>query len=107
MFGEDFSDPFFHFYFLSVFLISVGFCSLLQRQKTLIHSLLALEVILGGLALLYITTSLTANLPQGLNMVFVLLTLGGSESALGLALVIKYFGYTRTIAIETFRDLRG
>jgi NADH:ubiquinone oxidoreductase subunit K len=75
----------------STILVWVSLYGLLLRRDNLIISMVCLEMSLLGVALLFATSALLHGDLSGLIMFFVLLTLAGVESALGLALVISYY----------------
>ena len=93
-------------YFLSFFLFFTGVCAILVRQKSLILVLMALELALLGLGLFFILTSLFTGTVLGQLVIFVLLTLGGAESAIGLAILMLYFNLKSNINLTTISDLK-
>jgi NADH-ubiquinone oxidoreductase chain 4L len=93
-------------YFLGFFLFFTGFLAIMLRQKSLILVLMALELSLLGLSLLFITNSFLTGTIFGQLAIFVILTLGGAESALGLALLMLYFNLKSNINLNIITDLK-
>ena len=106
MFTSQISLLFSKLYFLGVFLFSTGLLALLLRQKSLILVLMALEIALLGLSLLFVLNSITTGTIEGQLVIFILLTLGGAESALGLALVMLYFNIKSNINLNVITELK-
>jgi NADH:ubiquinone oxidoreductase subunit K len=97
---------FWKLYFLSFFLFFSGLAAILLRQKSLLLVLMALEMALLGVSLFFILTALTTGTLTGQLIIFILLTLGGAESALGLALLMLYFNMRANISLVTIADLK-
>jgi NADH-ubiquinone oxidoreductase chain 4L len=72
-------------------LIFTGLYGFFFRRDNLILTMILLEISLLGVALLFAVTALLFSDFAGLITFFMLLTLAGVESALGLALVISYY----------------
>lgn len=79
-------------------LFITGLYGLLTRRDNLILSLICLELSLLGVALLFALYGLLLDDSFGFAVFFLLLTLAGVESALGLALVITYYRVRVTVA---------
>ena len=94
------------FYFLGIFLFLCGLAACVLQQKSLLLVLMALELSLLGVSLLFILASICTGTLQGQIVVFVLLTLGGAESAFGLALLMLYFNFRGDISLQTIADLK-
>ena len=72
-------------------LLLTGLYGLLFRRDNLIITMICLEIALLGVAFLFVLASLIIGDLIGFITFFMLLTLAGVESALGLALVITYY----------------
>jgi NADH:ubiquinone oxidoreductase subunit K len=88
-------------------LIAAGVYGLFFRRDNLIITLICLEISLLGVALLFATAGVLLGDIVGLAVFFVLLTLAGVESALGLALVITYYRVRTSIRWGFLTALRG
>jgi NADH:ubiquinone oxidoreductase subunit K len=91
---------------LSLIILSIGFLGLLLGTSSIIHILLALELILLGFNLLSIFFILYFNNPQGYLLIFILLTLAGTESAIGFSIIILYYRLQKQIMLDCFLKLR-
>lgn len=88
-------------------LIITGFYGLFFRRDNLILTMIALEIALLGVALLFVVGSILSGDFFGFLTFFMLLTLAGVESALGLALVIVYSRARTSIRWNSLVALRG
>lgn len=82
--------------FVCLFLFHWGFVVLGNSRNNLIMMILGLELTLLSLSFVFILYSLLWHNFAGFTIIFVLLTLGGAESALGLGLIMLYYSLVRT-----------
>jgi NADH:ubiquinone oxidoreductase subunit K len=94
-------------YYLSFFLFFTGLYALFLQQKSLILILMAFELALLGLGLFFILTSIYTGTVIGQLAIFILLTLGGAESAIGLTLLMLFFKLKSNVALLNISDLKA
>ena len=82
--------------FVCLFLLHWGLVVLVNSKNNLILMIMGLELTLLSLSFVFILYSLLWHNFAGFTIIFVLLTLGGAESALGLALIMLYYSLVRT-----------
>jgi NADH-ubiquinone oxidoreductase chain 4L len=92
--------------FICFFLFGWGFAVLCNAQGNLLIIIIGLELTLLSLSFIFILYSLLWHNFSGFVIIFVLLTLGGAESALGLALLMMYYSLTRTINVSQLIGLK-
>jgi len=106
LFGDNSILSLHRFIFLGLFLLVVGLLTLLIRERSLVHSLMALELVLLGIAFLFLVHSFRSQNITGQLVLFVFLTLGGAESAIGLALVMLYYRLRNDLHLGVISDLK-
>lgn len=94
-------------FIISHFLVFLGLYGVLTRVDNLIITLVCLEMALLGVALLFCTSSLILDDILGQIVFFLLLTLAGVESALGLAFIISYYRLRTSIKFNSLVALKG
>ena len=95
-----------HYYCLALLMFLCGTIGLLLR-KNIIIVLMAIELMLNSVNLVFVAATQThANL-DGQVMVFFIITVAACEAAVGLAMVIALFRRFGTIQSEFYRLLRG
>jgi NADH-ubiquinone oxidoreductase chain 4L len=92
--------------FVSYFLFYWGFVILSKTNNNLMIIIIGLELTLLSLSFIFILYSLLWHNFAGFTIIFVLLTLGGAESALGLALIMMYYNLVRTIDLSQMAGLK-
>jgi NADH-quinone oxidoreductase subunit K len=92
---------------LAVYCVFAGFFGLLINQRNLIIILIALELILLGLSSFFIFFSFYLPNLVGQLFALILLTLGGAESALGLALVMVLYRLSFSINLKKLANLKN
>lgn len=80
---------------LIVFLI--GIIGLLINEKSLIHIILSLELLLLGVTITILNNNIF--IIQGQLLTIYLITLAGAESAIALSLLVRYYKLRGTIKI--------
>lgn len=88
-------------------LFFVGLYGLVRRKDNLILTLICLELSLLGIALLFALYGLSLDDSFGFAVFFLILTLAGVESALGLALVITYYRIRTGVAWASIYSIKG
>lgn len=94
-------------YIISYLLIILGLWGVLVRRDNLIITLVCLEMALLGVALNFSTSGLILDDLTGQLVFFLLLTLAGVESALGLALVIAYYRLRTSVKFSSLVSVKG
>lgn len=87
------------YYFLSVFLFSLGLLGTVFK-KDLISILLCLELMMAGVSLLFVLFSKTTGLIDAQLMVFFMMIISACEVAIGLSLILALFRKKQTIFTE-------
>ncbi len=87
------------YYFLSVFLFSLGLLGTVFK-KDLISILLCLEIMMAGVSLLFVLFSKTTGLIDAQLMVFFMMIISACEVAIGLSLILALFRKKQTIFTE-------
>lgn len=82
--------------YTGLLIIFCGVIGLCLKTLTLINILICFEIILLGLNLCIVSSILYYENPQGFLLIFLLLTVGTAESALGLALMVLFFRIRNT-----------
>lgn len=91
---------------LSWLLFLLGFFGVLVRRDFL-FMLMSLEIMLNAAGLAFVSAGASRGDPGGQVMFIFILVLAASEVAVGLALVLKLFGKTRTLDSDAASRLRG
>ena len=95
-----------HYLILASIMFFFGVCGILFRQN-LILVLIAIELMLNAVNLIFVAASqFTGNL-DGQVMVFFVITVAACEAAVGLAMVIALYRRYGTINTNFLRTLRG
>ena len=92
--------------FLSLFIFFFGLVIISTSRKHLIITIIGLELALLGLSFLFIIYAILSPNITGNVVLFVLLTLGGAESALGLGLIMLYHNLKKSINLKDIKDLK-
>lgn len=82
----------------SLIVYLVGMLGLIINHKSLIHLILSLELLLLGVAIMLLSLNNFNNLDNQLMTIY-LITLAGSESAIGLSLLVRYYKIRGSISI--------
>lgn len=94
-------------YIISFLLFTLGLWGVVVRRDNLIITLVCLEMALLGVALQFSTSALILDDFFGQITFFLLLTLAGVESALGLALVISYYRLRTSVRFSPLVVVKG
>ena len=85
----------------------IGITGLFFNRRVIINILLALELTLLAINLLFLTFSALFDDIIGVLMALYVLCVAAAESAIGLALIIVYFKIRRSISVEFISLLKG
>jgi NADH-ubiquinone oxidoreductase chain 4L len=102
----DFLTFFSNLIFVCMFIFFWGLTLITIARKNLIIVILGLELTLLGLGFMFIVYAILSYNFLGSIIVFVLLTLGGAESALGLCLVMIYFSLKESVDLSSINGLK-
>jgi NADH-quinone oxidoreductase subunit K len=98
--------PITYYYALAIALFLCGIIGLLVR-RSLIFMLMAIELMLNGVNLVFVAASKQWGNLDGQVMTFFVITVAACEAAVGLAMVIALFRRHGTVDTDHFRILRG
>lgn len=106
MFGE-FSWSFLKFGILAIILIIIGIIGLFITRKNLILIIMAIELILLAINLLFVISSIFIDDILGEIFALYILTIAASESAIGLALIVNFYRIRSVIALDVLNSIKG
>lgn len=92
---------------ISYLFVILGFYGSIVRRDNLIITLVCLEMALLGVAINFSATGLMLDDFLGQIVFFLLLTLAGVESALGLALIIAYYRLRTSVRFSLLSVVKG
>jgi len=92
---------------LSSILFIIGMFGMFLSRKHLIIILMALEIILLSANINFIIFSIYFDDMMGQIYCLLVLTIGATESAIGLAILIVYYRLRGSIAVDTIYTLKG
>ena len=98
---------FLSFYFLAFVFFFTGLFAIIFSKRSFVLILLGLELILLGISFLCILHAKVTSTLTGQLALFIFLVLGGTESGIGLALVMLYYYQRQTIILKHINDLKG
>jgi NADH-quinone oxidoreductase subunit K len=96
-----------HFLLVSAFLFIMGFLGLMLNRKSLLKSLMCLELILLSVNLNFVSFSTHLNDMAGQIFSLFILTVAAAEVAIGLAILVVYFRTQDSVDIDTLTALKG
>lgn len=97
----------FKYLILSSALFIIGMFGMFLSRKHLIIILMALEILLLSANINFIVFSIYLDDMIGQVYSLLILTIGATESAIGLAILILYYRLRGSIAIDTINTLKG
>lgn len=95
-----------HYYALAIAMFTCGVVGLLVR-KNIIIVLMAIELMLNAVNLVFVAASQQHSSLDGQVVVFFVITIAACEATVGLAMVIALFRKHGTIETDFYRLLRG
>lgn len=98
------SLPISHLLALSLGLFLVGLTGILVRRN-LLFLLIGVEILLNGVALLFVTASARWGQPEGQLMVLFLLAMAAVEVGIGLALFLRIQRHHHSLDPDDLREL--
>jgi NADH-quinone oxidoreductase subunit K len=88
-------------------LFLLGLAGIVLNRKNILVMLLAIELMLLGVNLNFLTFAVELDDRMGLLFALLVLTVAAAESAIGLALLVVYYRVRKSLDIEMLRLLRG
>jgi NADH-quinone oxidoreductase subunit K len=95
-----------HFLCVSVLLFIVGLVGLMMNRHRLIRSLLALEVLLLSVHVLFVSFSAFRGDIHGQVISLFVIAVGAAEAAIGLALLVLFFRRTQGTTVDQIATMR-
>jgi NADH-quinone oxidoreductase subunit K len=99
--------PLSHYLLLSAILFGLSLAGLLLNRRSIIKSLVCIELLLLSANFNFIAFSHYFNDIAGQVMVFFVLTVAAAEAAVGLAIMVVVYRNRRCIDITALNELRG
>jgi len=90
------------YYFLAAFLFCIGLLGTILKRD-LISILLCLELMIGGVGLLFVLFSKSTGLIDSQLMVFFMVIISACEVAIGLSLIISLYQKKQTILTDDIK----
>jgi NADH-quinone oxidoreductase subunit K len=94
-----------HFVILAFILFSIGILGVLTRRNMIIV-FLSIELMLNSINLLAVAFSKFHNDPAAQNFVFFIMIVAAAEVAVGLAMLVMVYRQTRSLDINTLKNLK-
>jgi NADH:ubiquinone oxidoreductase subunit K len=91
---------------LSVSLFIGGLFLICTNRKNLLLLVIGIELMLLGITLSYIISSIFFNLPEGQIYAFFILTIAAAESAIGLGMLIAAFRTKKSLSFTAFNSFK-
>ncbi len=91
---------------IAAVLFVLGLLGVLMRRN-IIFVLLSVEVMLNAAGLAFISAGSRWNQPDGQVMFIFILTLAAAEASVGLALIIQFYRYYKSLDTDDAKDMRG
>ena len=95
-----------HYYVLAMLMFLCGTLGLILRRNIIIV-LMAIELLLNAVNLVFVAATKAHGLLDGQVMVFFVITIAACEATVGLAMVISLYRKFGTIDTDFYRLLRG
>jgi NADH-quinone oxidoreductase subunit K len=91
---------------LGLLIFAIGLVGVLVR-KNLVIMLMALELLLNGINIIFAGLSYTMKSPRGEIFALFVIIMAVSEAAVGFALILSYFRQKRTYNADELNELKG
>nr|YP_009547077.1 NADH dehydrogenase subunit 4L [Halichondria panicea]AYV91355.1 NADH dehydrogenase subunit 4L [Halichondria panicea]AYV91366.1 NADH dehydrogenase subunit 4L [Halichondria panicea]QDH12167.1 NADH dehydrogenase subunit 4L [Halichondria sp. HK-2019] len=92
---------------VGVILFIFGVLGIVLNRSNLIIMLMSIELMLLGIAFLFLINSVVIDNLIGEVFTLMVLTVAAAESAIGLAILVAYYRVRGTIAVKSLNLLRG
>lgn len=91
--------------YLGAFLFLIGTLGIVLNSKSLIHMLMSIELMLLGCNLLLVCFSINSDDLMGIVTALLVLGVAGTESAIGLAILVAFYRKKGTLTIQKKNNL--
>ena len=95
-----------HYLVLSAILFTIGTVGVLTRKNAIVV-LMAIEIMLNGANLAFVTFAAARGDLGGFVMVLLVIAVAAAEAAVGLAIIVAMFRHRETVDVGVFNLLRG
>ena len=92
---------------LGAIIFTIGVAGIFLNRKNIIVILMSIELILLAVNINLVSFSLFLNDLTGQIFTLFILTVAAAEAAIGLAIIVVYFGNAGTIRVEEIDKLKG
>jgi NADH-quinone oxidoreductase subunit K len=92
---------------ISILLFAIGSIGVFVIRRNIIITLISIEMILLACSLNFLVASLLLDDSLGQLYSLLVLAIAGSESAIGLAILVTYYRVRGTISLDTANFLKG
>ncbi len=92
---------------ISIIIFSIGSIGVFIIRRNIIITLISIELMLLACNLNFITASIILDDTLGQMYSLFILAIAGSESAIGLAILVAYYRIRGTISLDTVNFLKG
>lgn len=96
-----------HYLMFTTLLLAIGLIGVIINRRSIILSLLSLEIILLSVNINFIVFSTYYNNITGQIFSMIILSIAAAESAIGLALIIVHFRNYSSIEVKDLKQLKG
>jgi NADH-quinone oxidoreductase subunit K len=98
--------PFLYSLIMGYIFYFIGILGIFIRQTSILYTMIAVELFLFGLNLVFLSLSVLLNEPQLQMQVLLILTLTAAETAIGLSLIVLYHNVLDTTSITLLKQLK-
>lgn len=77
-----------------------------MRSRNVLETLMAIEVMLSGIVLIFASASLEMDDVSGLVMALTVLVVAAAESCIGLGMLVSYYGLAGSVSGKGLRLVR-
>lgn len=96
-----------HFIILSAILFCIGVSGIFSNRRNVIGLLMSIEVMLLAVNINFVAFSAFLNDLVGQVFAIFILTVAGAEAAIGLAILVIYFGNNKNIETKKVSSMKG
>ena len=86
---------------LSIFIFLIGILGFILNRKNIILMIIAIEIMLLAVTLLFLTTSFSFDDNIGQTFGIYIIAVAGAESVIGLSILVAYYRLRGTISLRT------
>lgn len=96
-----------HYLLLSSLLFAMGIYGIFSNRRNLITILMSIELMLLAVNINFVAFSVFLKSYTGQIFSIMILTVAAAEAAIGLAILVVYYGHNRSIEVETVSRMRS